>query len=172
MGVAPAEEGEHSTIPPYVTGGNIDCRHLTVGSSLYLPVKVAGALFSCGDGHAAQGDGEVCGSAVETPMKATISLTVEKNMPWVKSPHYVSPPSRAEELAMGEYAAMGIHADLLEATKEATRGLVAWIEAEKGLSRTDAYLLASVAANLKIVEAVDMPNYAVSCSIPLSIFRF
>ncbi|CAI4210559.1 unnamed protein product [Parascedosporium putredinis] len=83
-----------------------------------------------------------------------------------------SAPSRAEELAMGEYAAMGVGPDLADAAKDATRGLIAWMQAEKGLSKTDAYILASVAANLKIVEAVNMPNYVVACSIPLAIFRF
>jgi acetamidase/formamidase len=67
VGLAHAEKGEFSTIPPYDTGGNIDCKHIVEGSTLYLPVKVEGALFSCGDGHAAQGDGEVCGMAIETP---------------------------------------------------------------------------------------------------------
>jgi acetamidase/formamidase len=86
MGIAPAADGEFSMIPPTDVGGNIDCRDLVVGSTLYLPVQVPGALFSCGDGHAAQGHGEVCGTAIETPMKATVRLTACKNHPWVQSP--------------------------------------------------------------------------------------
>lgn len=172
VGVAPEQEGEFSTIPPYDTGGNIDCKSITQGSVLYLPVQVPGALFSCGDGHAAQGDGEVCGTAIETPMKATLRLTVEKGKPWVTSPHFLVPPSRTQNVLedKGEYAALGIDSDLREASRKALRGLIAWLVGEKGLDRQEAYMLASVAANLKIAEIVDMPNYAVACSIPLGIF--
>jgi acetamidase/formamidase len=169
-GIAPEEEGEFSTIPPYVTGGNIDCKHITAGSSLYLPIKVPGALFSCGDGHAAQGDGEVCGTAIETPMKARVRLTVEKGKPWVKSPHFVTAPEGNHPTGQ-EYAALGIDADLREATRKALRGLMEWLMAEKGLTRVESYMLSSVAANLKMVEVVDMPNYAIACSIPLNVFQ-
>ncbi|KAK2595315.1 hypothetical protein QQS21_006971 [Conoideocrella luteorostrata] len=173
MGLAPSTDGELSTIPPYNWGGNIDCKHITAGSSLYLPVQTAGALFSCGDGHAAQGDGEVCGTAIETPMKARLRLTLEKNKPWVKSPHYLTssePKTRASSFRGQEYATVGIDANLLEATKKGLRGAIDWLVGEKGLGREDAYMLCSVVADLKIVEAVDMPHYAVACSIPLSIF--
>lgn len=169
VGVAPGEEGEFSTIPPYDTGGNIDCKYITQGSVLYLPVKVSGALFSCGDGHAAQGDGEVCGTAIETPMKATVRLTVEKGKPWVQSPHFLVAPQPVT-VDKGEYAALGIDSGLREASRKALRGLIAWLVAEKGLESQEAYMLSSVAANLKIAEIVDMPNYAVACSLPLSIF--
>lgn len=171
VGLAHEQDGEFSTIPPYETGGNIDCRHITAGSTLYLPVKVPGALFSCGDGHAAQGDGEVCGTAIETQMKATVRLTVEKNMPWVKSPHYVTNPvDKAAVENKGEYAVLGIDADLLEATKKALRSLIEWLVATKDLTRTEAYMLASVAADLKLAEVVDLPHFAVACSLPLSVF--
>jgi acetamidase/formamidase len=176
VGIAPEAKGEFSTIPPYDTGGNIDCKHIGVGSVLYLPVKVPGALFSCGDGHAAQGDGEVCGTAIETPMKATVRLTVEKDKPWVVSPHFITPKGESHARACGErvekveYAALGIDADLREASRKALRGLIAWLVGEKGLSREEAYMLASVAADLKIAEAVDMPHYAVACALPLSVF--
>ncbi|CZT09998.1 probable formamidase [Rhynchosporium agropyri] len=174
VGLAHEENGQFSTIPPYITGGNIDCKHITVGSTLYLPVKVPGALFSCGDGHAAQGDGEVCGTAIETPMKATVRLTVEKGKDWVTSPHYLTSLEHSKHHAMmgnkGEYAALGIDPDLIEASRKALRGLIAWLVGEKGLTRVEGYMLASVAADLKIAEAVDMPNYAVACSLPLSIF--
>jgi acetamidase/formamidase len=176
VGLAHAEAGEFSTIPPYDTGGNIDCKHITVGSTLYLPVKVPGALLSCGDGHAAQGDGEVCGTAIETPMHATVRLTIEKNKPWVISPHYLTSTDvdvqaeGKERAGKGYYAALGIDADLLEASRKALRGLINWLVGEKGLTRDEAYMLASVSADLKIAEAVDMPNYGVACSLPLSIF--
>jgi len=170
VGVAPGEAGEFSTIPPYDTGGNLDCRHLTTGSSLLLPVRVRGALFSCGDGHAAQGDGEVCGTAIETPMRARVRLTVEKGMPWVTSPHFVTAPGGSQPSGR-EYAALGIDADLREASRKALRGLMGWLVAEKGLSRMESYMLSSVAASLKMVEVVDMPHYAIACSIPLSVFE-
>jgi len=174
VGVARAIPGDFSTIPPYETGGNIDCKHITTGSVLYLPVKVPGALFSCGDGHAAQGDGEVCGTAIETPMRASIRLTVEKGKSYVQSPHFrtsgVDVAGTGAGEKKGEYAALGIHADLREASRDALRGLIAWLEKEKGLSRVEAYMLASVAADLRIVEAVDMPHFAVACALPLGVF--
>ncbi|KAL1985648.1 hypothetical protein VTN96DRAFT_7515 [Rasamsonia emersonii] len=174
MGVAPAADGEFSTIPPTDAGGNVDCRDLTVGSTLYLPVQVPGALFSCGDGHAAQGQGEVCGSAIETPMKATLRLTVCKNHPWVTSPHLQTPPETPPIYPVvdkGRYATMGLDSDLLEATKKAVRHMIEWLVATKGLTRSEAYILASVAGDLKMAEVVDMPNHAVTMSIPLNIFE-
>lgn len=168
MGLAPPHDGELSTIPPYDWGGNIDCKHVTAGATLYLPVQTAGALFSCGDGHAAQGDGEVCGTAIETPMTARLRLTVEKGKAWVRSPHYLTAervPRRGRE-----YAAVGIDADLREAARKAVRGAVDWLVGEKALTRVEAYMLCSVVGDLKIVEAVDMPHYAVACAVPLDIF--
>ncbi|KAB5577805.1 hypothetical protein GE09DRAFT_1199370 [Coniochaeta sp. 2T2.1] len=183
-GVAPKEDGELSTIPPYaMSGGNMDCRDLsTVGATLYLPVNVPGALFSCGDGHAAQGDGEVCGTAIETPMKASLRLTVEKKAVregkgWALGcPHYVTPRRTREEVEdewegdRGEYCALGVHEDIREASRMAVRGVMDWLRAEKGLSRVEAYMLVSVAGKLRMSEVVDMPNYAVSCALPLGVF--
>ncbi|KUJ17226.1 Acetamidase/Formamidase [Mollisia scopiformis] len=174
VGIAREQAGEFSTIPPYETGGNIDCRHITVGSTLYLPVKVRGALFSCGDGHAAQGDGEVCGTAIECQMKASVRLTVEKGKSWVTSPHYRTTGEHSVNQARltgnGEYAVLGIDPDLREASRKALRGAIDWLVGEKGLTREEAYMLCSVCADLRIAEIVDMPNYAVSCGVPLSIF--
>ncbi|KAJ6444606.1 acetamidase/formamidase [Purpureocillium lavendulum] len=171
MGVAPPTDGEFGTIPPYHWGGNIDCKHVTEGASLYLPVQAPGALFSCGDGHAAQGDGEVCGTAIETPMRARLRLSVEKGKPWVQSPHYLTAPTAPLATRRGqEYAALGIDADVREAARKGLRSAIDWLQAEKGLSREEAYMLCSVVADLKIVEAVDMPHYAVACAVPLGIF--
>jgi acetamidase/formamidase len=103
-------------------------------------------------------------------VKATLRLTVEKNRPWVTSPHFITPPNPLPTSSKGEYAALGIDADLREASRKALRGLIAWLVAEKGLTREEGYQLASVAADLKIVEAVDMPHYGVACVLPLSIF--
>ncbi|KAF0330789.1 hypothetical protein GQ607_002193 [Colletotrichum asianum] len=172
-GIAPAEDGEFSTIPPLDTGGNIDCKHITQGTKLYLPVKVPGALFSCGDGHAAQGDGEVCGTAIETPMKATLRFNVRKGMPYVTSPHYDTRGSVHGKIESDPavYAVLGIDSDLLEASKKALRSLIAHLTATRELTREEAYMLCSIAADLKIAEIVDMPNFAVSASIPYSIFE-
>ena len=184
VGVAPNVEGELPTIPPYAaSGGNMDCRYLSrVGSVLYLPVNVPGALLSAGDGHAAQGDGEVCGTAIETPMKARMRLTVEKKAARAAKgyalgcPHYTTPPRPREvaeaELASdkGEYSVLGIHENLREATQMAVRGMIEWLVAEKGLTRVEAYMLSSVAATLKMAQVVDMPNYGIACSLPLSTF--
>ncbi|OAL28724.1 hypothetical protein AYO22_02589 [Fonsecaea multimorphosa] len=171
MGVAPPDDQDYSTIPPHHFGGNIDCKHVTVGASLFLPVQAPGALFSCGDGHVAQGDGEVCGTAIETPMTARLRLTVEKGKPWVKSPNYVTRPQLADTEARGqEYAVVGIDADLHEATRKAVRGAIEWLVAEKSLTRVEAYMLCSIVGDLKILEAVDMPHYAVAMAVPLNIF--
>jgi len=173
MGVAPAMDGEFSTIPPTDAGGNVDCRDLTVGTSVYLPVFVPGALFSCGDGHAAQGHGEVCGTAIETPLKATLRFNVCKNQPWVTAPHYQTAPETIQIYQIadrGRYTTMGIDSDLLEAAKKAVRYMIQWLVATKGLCRNDAYMLASVAADLQIAELVDVPNFAVTMSLPLNVF--
>jgi acetamidase/formamidase len=172
-GVAPGLDGEFSTIPPLDTGGNIDCRHLTTGAKLYLPVQVPGGLFSCGDGHLAQGDGEVCGTAAETAMQATLRFAVHKDKSYITSPHYDTSGAvnrHSAPIDTGSYAVLGIHADLREACRRAVRAMIGTLMAEKGLTRTEAYMLASLAADLKIVEAVDMPNYAVALSLPHNIF--
>ncbi|ANB11901.1 formamidase [Sugiyamaella lignohabitans] len=169
VGVAPPE-GEHSTIPPLDTGGNIDCRHVVEGTKLYLPVKVAGALFSCGDGHAAQGDGEVCGTAIETPMTATLRFTVHKDKPWVTSPHYLTKPITTTVPDKGTYSILGIDSDLREAARKAIRSMIVYLTTTHSLTKVEAYMLCSVAVDLKIAEAVDMPNYAVAATLPLNIF--
>lgn len=171
MGVAPAGK-DVSTIPPWNTGGNLDCRQLGIGAKLWLPVQVRGALFSCGDGHAAQGDGEVCGTAIETPMYARLRLTVIKGGPPMEQPHYLTSLRQTASVNHGsvEFAAIGVDADLREAARQAVRGVIRWLGSEKSLSRESAYMLISVSGNLSIVEAVNMPNFAVSCRIPLSIF--
>ncbi|KAK7958163.1 elongation factor 2 [Apiospora saccharicola] len=176
--------GNHPMVPPMsYTGGNIDTRHITCGSSLYLPVQVPGALLSAGDRHAAQGDGEVCGTAVETPMRCRLRVTVEKGekaKSWcAHGPAIVTAPRETRpELNIGvatgdegrEFMALGVGADLREATRKAVRGVLAWLVAEKGMERVEAYMLASVAGNLKLTDVVDMPNYAVGFGIPLGMF--
>ncbi|KAI0643564.1 Formamidase [Trametes meyenii] len=168
MGVAPGKPGAHSTIPPYATGGNVDTRHLTKGSTLYLPIEVEGALFSIGDGHAAQGDGEVSGSAIETTMNVTVRLTVLRDKPYVKTPHFEtrSPHKSDEEF----YCTTGIDSDIREAMRAAVRNMIAFLVAEHGLTRVDAYMLCGVAGDLRMHEVVDMPNYVIGMMLPKSIF--
>ncbi|KAI0690375.1 Formamidase [Cytidiella melzeri] len=168
MGVAPAEKGPHSTIPPYKTGGNIDTKHVTKGTTLYLPVAVEGALFSMGDGHAAQGDGEVCGTAIETMINVTVKLTVLKNKSYVKTPHFLTP--HVPEDPNGYYCTTGVAPDIREATRDAVRHMIAVLCADHGLTREEAYMLCSVAGDLRMHEVVDMPNYVIGMMMPRSIF--
>ncbi|KAI0072329.1 Acetamidase/Formamidase [Panus rudis PR-1116 ss-1] len=170
MGVAPGEKGSFSTIPPYRTGGNIDTKHLYKGATLFLPVEVPGALFSIGDGHAAQGDGEVCGTAIETPMKVTVRLSVIKNKSYVKAPHFETPP-RKNVSDEGYYCTTGVSPDIREATRDAVRHMIALLTEEYGLDRVEAYMLCSVAGDLRMHEVVDMPNYVIGMMMPKSIFN-
>ncbi|EIN06506.1 Formamidase [Punctularia strigosozonata HHB-11173 SS5] len=156
MGVAPGKNGSFSTIPPYNTGGNLDTRHLTKGATLYLPVEVEGALFSIGDGHAAQGDGEVGGTAIETPMKVTVRLTVIKDRPYVKTPHFTTSITGQDY-----YTTTGIESDIREAARAAVRHMIEFLAAEYGVTPEQAYMLCSVAGDLRLHEVVDMPNYVV-----------
>jgi acetamidase/formamidase len=166
VGVAPPT-GPLSTIPPDLHGGNMDTRHLTAGATLFLPVFHDGARLSMGDGHAAQGDGEVCGTAIETPMRALVRLTVRKDLhltgPEFLTPDAVTPVGR-------RYATDGIGPDLLGAARDAVRRMIDWLGREHGIAPVDAYLLASVAVDLRISEIVDMPNYVVTAHCPLDLF--
>ncbi|KAJ7758014.1 Formamidase [Mycena metata] len=167
MGVAPGKEGAFSTIPPYATGGNIDTKHLSAGATLFLPVEVEGALFSIGDGHAVQGDGEVCGTAIETPMTVSVRLTVRKDRPYIKTPHFTTPKVNIQDEEY--YCTTGVDADMREATRAAVRNMIDFLCAEHALDRVAAYMLCSVAADLRLHEVVDMPNYVVGMMIPRSI---
>ena len=170
MGVALDEAGEHLTAPPRKNGGNLDVKQLTAGSTLYLPIWVDGALFSCGDGHAAQGDGEVCITAIETSMTATLRLTLRQDFS-LEEPEFRTGGPLSPRTNVGPYhATTGISPDLMEATKKATRAMIGYLAREHGLTREEAYALASVAVDLKISEIVDAPNWVVSAFLPLSIF--
>jgi len=170
MGVAPAEPGRINTIPPRANGGNVDIRSLGPGATAWLPIFVEGALFACGDCHGAQGDGEVCGTGIETPMRTTIRLSVRKDLP-VRELQFQarSPLSRTD--TQGYHATTAHGPDLMENAKNAVRHMVDWLEAMHGLTRSQAYSLCSVAADLRISEIVDAPNWIVSAYLPLSIFR-
>ena len=170
IGLAPGAAGALSTIPPYRHGGNMDTKHLTAGSTLYLPIEAPGALYSMGDGHAAQGDGEVCGTAIETPMRATVRLTVRRDLP-IDEPRLLTAGPLAPRTNTAPYFATdGIAPDLLEAARKAVRAMIGHLERTYGLSRADAYMLCSVAVDLKISEVVDAPNWIVGAYLPQSIF--
>ena len=167
VGVAPPT-GPLSTIPPDLHGGNMDTRHLTAGATLFLPVFHHGARLSIGDGHAAQGDGEVCGTAIETPMRAVVRLTVRKDL------HLTGPEFLTANMSTPvgrRYATDGIGPDLLGAARDAVRRMIDWLGREHGIAALDAYLLTSVAVDLRISEIVDMPNYVVTAHCPLSLFE-
>ncbi|HUK90729.1 MAG TPA: acetamidase/formamidase family protein [Blastocatellia bacterium] len=160
IGVAPPPvSGRISSAPPWIHGGNLDNKDLVAGTTLYLPVHAAGALLLVGDGHAGQGDGEVDITAMETSLVGTFQLIVRKDM-HLKWPRAETPVS---------FITMGLNEDLNEATKWAVREMIDFLVTEKHLSRDDAYMLASVAANLSITELVD-GNKGVHMSIPKSIF--
>lgn len=170
MGVAPAEEKLLDLMPPLPCGGNVDHRHLHQGSTLLIPVQVEGALFSAGDCHAAQGDGEVCGAAIEAPMKFSLRLNVRRDIS-IQGPQFICPgPLTSKFDAKGYYGTMGIGPDLRENAKKAIRYMIEYLVTNYGLTREEAYVLCSVAADLKINEIIDAPNWIVSAYIPLSIF--
>ncbi|HEY8171161.1 MAG TPA: acetamidase/formamidase family protein [Candidatus Limnocylindria bacterium] len=169
LGVAPLT-GPLSTIPPDLHGGNMDTRHLVAGSTLFLPVFHAGARFSIGDGHATQGDGEVSGTAIETPMRALVRLSVRKDL-HLSGPEFVAAPDPHAALRNGaRYATDGIGPDLMQAARDALRRMIDWLGREHGLDSMQAYLLASVAIDLRISEIVDVPNFVVTAHCPLGIF--
>ncbi len=170
-GVAPRAPGSHSTLPPYATGGNMDIRDLSEGVHLYLPVQVKGALYSIGDPHAAQGDGEVCGSAIETPMSVRVRIDLEKGgeLPF---PRFVCPGPVSRHLdAKGYDVTTGIAPDLMEAARSAVRGMIDLLGKTQHLSAENAYMLCSVCADLRISEIVDRPNWVVSCYLPRVVFE-
>jgi len=170
VGVAPAADGAHDTYPPRDVGGNLDIQHLTAGSTAYFPVEVAGALFSVGDGHAAQGDGEVCQTALETPMTFTARLTVRPDRD-VEQPQFRSDgPYTSGGADEPMYATTGISDDLMTAAEKALSHMLDHLTDHRGLSRTEAYVLSSVAVDLKINEVVCSPNWTVSAYLPERIF--
>ncbi|GAA0712001.1 acetamidase/formamidase family protein [Dactylosporangium roseum] len=158
-----------SPFPPHQGGGNIDTRHLVVGSTLRLPVLRDGAIFSCGDPHAAQGDGEVCVNALETDMTATLRFTLSNRT--ISAPRFTVPaqPLTADGTD-GHYGTMGIDTDLMEGARKATRAMIEILADEHDLPAEDAYLVCSLAGDLRIFEIVDAGVWNVGMTMPHSIF--
>jgi len=166
IGVAPAEAGRHSVVPPRRVGGNMDIRDIAAGTTLFLPVEVAGALFSIGDTHAAQGDGEVCGTAIESPLNAVIGLDLLKAAD-LKMPRFETPGPVTRHLdGMGYEVTTGIGSDLFEGARAAVSNMIDLLCARHGYTAVDAYMLCSVCGDLRISEIVDMPNWVVSFYFP------
>ena len=162
LGVAPETDELLRTIPPRANGGNMDNRYMTEGTTVYFPVFVEGALLSIGDTHAAQGDGEVCGTAIEAPMRIVLETRVIKGVRRLPEPQY-----ETDEY----YAVTAFGTTIDEAARKATRYMIDYLSEERGLSREDAYALASLAGELKISETVDAPHFLVSMHMPKGIFR-
>jgi acetamidase/formamidase len=161
MGVAPPEaSGRVSSAPPGILAGNLDNKELVAGTTLFIPVHVRGALFQVGDGHAAQGNGEVCITALETSLTGKLQFILRKDMK-LRWPRAETPAA---------FIAMGIDEDLTAATKIAVREMIDFLVTEKKLSREEAYMLASVAADFSITQLVDGTK-GVHGTIPKAVFQ-
>jgi acetamidase/formamidase len=170
MGNCPGGGSGLAVMPPGPFGGNMDTRQLTAGTTLYLPVFEPGALFSCGDAHGCQGDGEICVTGLESPMYATLRFGLEKRT--IPGPQYrTRPGSLTSKVDHGSwFGTTGTGPDLYENAQNATRAMIDHLTATYALSREDAYLLCSLAVDLKISEIVDAGVYIVSALLPESIF--
>lgn len=166
IGLAPAEPGELPMVPPHRNGGNMDIRHVTAGARLWLPVAVEGAKLSLGDTHAAQGDGEVCGTGVETGSTVLLRVSVEPQR------GLATPMLETDESSQRTGPALvttGIGPDLRRAAREATSHLIDEVVRRTKLDPVDAYLLASVAADMHVSEIVDLPNVVVSMHLAIDL---
>lgn len=170
MGVALDEAGEHSTIPPRRNGGNMDIKHLCRGSQLHLPVWVEGALFSVGDAHAAQGDGEVCITAIEMSATVTLKIDLKKDKTIAEPQLRTAVPLCTSTNTGPHFATTANGPDLYECSQRAVRYMIEHLVKERGLSREEAYILCSVCVDLKINEIVDAPNWLVSAFLPEIVF--
>ncbi len=172
MGVCTAEPGDHMVLPPGDFGGNMDIRQLNAGSTLLLPVQVPGGFFSAGDCHAVQGDGEVCVTGIECPMSFSLRFGLQKGAR-IPSPQFIikHSPVSSHDTSDGYFATTGVGPDLMENAKNAVRRMIDWLVGQHRLTPEDAYLLCSVAGDLKISEIVDQPNWIVSFHMPLGIFQ-
>ena len=170
IGVAPAAAGHHSIVPPRRVGGNMDIRDIAAGTELYLPVEVQGALFSVGDTHAAQGDGEICGTAIESPIALAARFELVKGAN-LTSPRFTTPGPVSRHLdGAGYEVTTGIDPDLMVAAKAAVADMLELLAKRYNMNPIDAYLLCSVCGDLRISEIVDMPNWIVSFYFPRVVF--
>jgi len=164
MGVARAEDGKFRTRPPGPFGGNLDVRELCAGSRLYLPVYNPGALFSCGDGHAAQGDGEVCINGIECPLDVTLRFHLHRRQP-LASPLVEASESAARDSSADAWIVVETGTDLADTARAATSRMVDLLVSRWGFSPVHAYILCSVALKLRLSQVVNEPVYTVSGAI-------
>jgi len=164
MGVARAEDGAFRTRPPGPFGGNLDVRELCAGSTLYLPVFNRGALFSCGDGHAAQGDGEVCINGIECPLDVTLRFDVHKKQP-LAGPIVEACERIAPDFVSDAWVVVETGTDLADVARAATNRMVDLLVSRWGFSEVHAYILCSVAMKLRLSQVVNEPVHTVSASI-------
>ena len=170
MGVCPAGASAVPVMPPGNFGGNMDTRQLVAGATLFLPVHVENALFSVGDAHGCQGDGEVCVSGLESPMFASLRFTLEKGRT-LPSPQYRTPAPLTPRVDHAPfYGTTGVGPDLFVCAQDSIRAMVEHIATTYGLSREDAYVLCSLCVDLKISEIVDAGQYIVSALLPEAVF--
>jgi acetamidase/formamidase len=165
MGVAPAEDGEFRTRPPGVFGGNMDVRELCSGATLYLPVLNPGALFSAGDAHAAQGDGEVCINGIECPTDVTLRFQLHKQRP-LAGPLIESTASRRQEATDDAWIVVESGTDAIAAARAATSRMIDLLVANWSFRDVHAYLLCSVAMHLRLSQVVNEPMFTVSAAVP------
>jgi acetamidase/formamidase len=157
-------------VPPRRVGGNMDVRDIAQGTELFLPIEVRGAVFSVGDTHAAQGDGEVCGTAIESPMRVALQFDLIKQTP-LAFPRFRTPGPVSRHLDVKGYeTTTGIGPDLMEAARAAVRSMIDLLVREHHMPAVDAYLLCSVCGDLRISEIVDVPNWTVSFYFPRAVF--
>ena len=164
MGVARAEDGKFRTRPPGPFGGNLDVRELCAGSRLYLPVFNRGALFSCGDGHAAQGDGEVCINGIECPLDVTLRFHLHKHQP-LSGPLVEASESVASDSTANAWVVVETGTDLADAARAATSRMVDLLVSRWGFSQVHAYILCSVALRLRLSQVVNEPVHTISAAI-------
>lgn len=165
IGVSPDTAGPTPVMPPGHFGGNMDIKSLGKGSALWLPIQVPGALLSLGDPHAAQGDGEVAGTAIECPMDVTVRLRLHKGVN-LRRPHFFSTPQRANA-APRHFSSVGVDSDLMEAARDALRGACTFLAERYQIPPVEAYVLASVMVDLAITEAVNIPHWTVTATVPV-----
>jgi formamidase len=170
------------TIPPRENGGNLDVPQVTEGSRLLLPVHIPGALLSIGDAHFAQGEGEVCGTAIEIAATVTVAVSLRRQdtlrwRPRFPALEYAEPTRmtarrcfQTSGIPLDDNGENG-DLDLTLAARRALVEMIDWLEAERGLTRAQAYVLASVAADLRVAEAVNVPNGVITCRLPLDVFE-
>lgn len=171
MGVCPPGFGERRTRPPGAFGGNLDVRDLVAGTKLYLPIFHRGALFSAGDGHAAQGNGEVCINGIEAPMRSALRLTVRKDFP-IEQPLAEVPPSRPPASPdRGSWAFMASSEDPMSAMRDVVSRAIEFVVRTRGLSPQLAYVLCSVALDLRLSQVVNTPMVTVTGTLAKSLFE-